>query len=429
MVEEKVIVIDFGGQYNQLVARRVRECNVYCEIYSYKTPIDQIKAMNPKGIILTGGPNSCYEEGAPTYTKELFELGIPVLGLCYGAQLMQLILGGNVEHAPVREYGKIEVIVDGSKDKLFKDIDEKTIVWMSHNDYISKVAPGFEIIAHTADCPVAAAACEEKKLYAIQFHPEVLHTVQGKEILFNFVRNICETAGTWKMDSFVENTIKEVREKVKDGKVLLALSGGVDSSVAAALYKEKGYNVIGVTLHMKDKDDEREEIKACCGPDEQTRARMVCEKLGIEHHFVSAKEDFAEKVLKYTWSEYCIGRTPNPCVMCNHFIKFGPVMQQLCEKFGAEGIITGHYAVIDRSDPQKARLFKGENKAKDQTYFLSALTQEQLNLCHMPLGDIDKEQVRSIAEKLGLPTAKAKESQDTCFGYKDEIFAETLAIG
>ena len=237
-MEEMIIVLDFGGQYNQLVARRVRECNVYCEIYSYKTPIEQIKAMNPKGIILTGGPNSCYEEGAPTYTKELFELGIPVLGLCYGAQLMNLILGGKVEHAPVREYGKIEVTVDGSKDRLFKDIDEKTIVWMSHNDYISKPAPGFEIIAHTADCPVAAAACEEKKLYAIQFHPEVLHTVQGKEILFNFVRNICQTAGTWKMDSFVENTIKEVREKVGDGKVLLALSGGVDSSVCAALLQK-----------------------------------------------------------------------------------------------------------------------------------------------------------------------------------------------
>ena len=235
MDQEKVIVIDFGGQYNQLVARRVRECNVYCEIYSYRTPIDQIKAMNPKGIILTGGPNSCYEEGAPTYSKELFELGIPVLGLCYGAQIMNLILGGTVETAPVREYGKIETFIDGSKDKLFAGVDDSTIVWMSHNDYISKPAPGFEIIAHTADCPVAADANEEKKLYAIQFHPEVLHTVQGKEILYNFVRNICQTQGTWKMDSFVENTIKEVREKVGDGKVLLALSGGVDSSVLAAL--------------------------------------------------------------------------------------------------------------------------------------------------------------------------------------------------
>lgn len=209
--------------------------------------------------------------------------------------------------------------------------------------------------------------------------------------------------------------------------ILAAMSGGVDSSVAAAIYKEKGYNVIGVTLHMKDKDDDREEVKSCCGPDEKTRARMVCDKLGIEHHFVSAKEDFAEKVLKYTWSEYCVGRTPNPCVMCNHFIKFGPVMQSLCEKFGAVGIITGHYAVVDRSISGKARLFKGENKVKDQTYFLSALTQEQLNLCYMPLGDIDKQLVREMAEKLNLPTAKTKESQDTCFGYKDELFAETLS--
>ena len=235
MVEEKVIVIDFGGQYNQLVARRVRECNVYCEIYSYKTPLEQIKAMNPKGIILTGGPNSCYEEGAPTCTKELFELGIPVLGLCYGAQLMNHVLGGKVEKAPVREYGKTQTFIDGSKDKLFAGVEDETIVWMSHFDYISKPAPGFEIIAHTADCPCAADACEEKKLYAIQFHPEVLHTVKGKEILFNFVRNICQTQGSWKMDSFVENAIKEVREKVGDGKVLLALSGGVDSSVLAAL--------------------------------------------------------------------------------------------------------------------------------------------------------------------------------------------------
>jgi len=268
MQNELVIVIDFGGQYNQLVARRVRECNVYCEIYSYKTDLEKIKAMNPKGIILTGGPNSCYEEGAPTYTKELFELGIPVLGLCYGAQLMNLILGGKVEHAPVREYGKIEVTVDGSKDRLFKDIDEKTIVWMSHNDYISKPAPGFEIIAHTADCPVAAAACEEKKLYAIQFHPEVLHTVQGKEILFNFVRNICQTAGTWKMDSFVENTIKEVREKVGDGKVLLALSGGVDSSVLAALLaKAIGKQLTCVFVdHGLLRKNEGDEVENIFGP-------------------------------------------------------------------------------------------------------------------------------------------------------------------
>ena len=265
MAQDLVLVIDFGGQYNQLVARRVRECNVYCEIYSYKIGIDKIKAMNPKGIILTGGPNSCYEEGAPTYSKELFELGIPVLGLCYGAQLMNLILGGKVECAPVREYGKIETFIDGSKDALFAGIPDSTIVWMSHNDYISQVAPGFEIIAHTVDCPVAAAANEEKKLYSIQFHPEVLHTVMGKEILYNFVRNICQTAGEWKMDSFVENAIKDIRAKVGDGKVLLALSGGVDSSVLAALLakaigKQLTCVFVDHGLLRKNEGDEVEEI-------------------------------------------------------------------------------------------------------------------------------------------------------------------------
>ena len=183
MKKELVIVLDFGGQYNQLVARRVRECNVYCEIYSYKTDLEKIKAMNPKGIILTGGPNSCYEADSPTYSKELFELGIPVLGLCYGAQLMQHVLGGKVEKAPVREYGKTETFVDKSS-ALFSDVSEKTIVWMSHFDYISQIAPGFKIVAHTADCPVAAAECTEKNLYAIQFHPEVLHTQEGTKMLF-----------------------------------------------------------------------------------------------------------------------------------------------------------------------------------------------------------------------------------------------------
>ena len=229
-----IIVLDFGGQYNQLFARRVRECNVYCEIYSYRTELEKIKEMNPKGIILTGGPNSCYEADSPTYKKELFELGIPVLGLCYGAQLIQHVLGGKVEKAPVREYGKTEVMVDKSSP-LFANVEEKTICWMSHFDYISNVAPGFKISAHTADCPVAAAENQDKNLYAIQFHPEVLHTQEGSKMLYNFVRNVCGCQGLWRMDSFVENAIKEVREKVGDGKVLLALSGGVDSSVLAAL--------------------------------------------------------------------------------------------------------------------------------------------------------------------------------------------------
>ncbi len=264
MDQEKVIVIDFGGQYNQLVARRVRECNVYCEIYSYKTDLEQIKAMNPKGIILTGGPNSCYEADSPTYQKELFELGIPVLGLCYGAQLMQHVLGGKVETPEVGEYGKTEVMLDQSC-ALFEGLAPKEICWMSHFDRIAKTAPGFRVVAHTADCPVAAAENAEKKLYAIQFHPEVLHTEHGAEMLYSFVRNVCGCAGTWRMDAFVENSIKEIREKVGDGKVLCALSGGVDSSVAAVMLSKAIGNQLTCVfvdqgLLRKDEGDEVEEV-------------------------------------------------------------------------------------------------------------------------------------------------------------------------
>ncbi|MCI5902810.1 MAG: glutamine-hydrolyzing GMP synthase [Blautia sp.] len=269
MKRETVIVLDFGGQYNQLVARRVRECNVYCEIYSYRTDISKIKEMNPKGIILTGGPNSCYEPDSPTYTKELFELGIPVLGLCYGAQLMQHVLGGKVEKAPVREYGKTEVLIDRKESSVFADVPEKTICWMSHFDYISRIAPGFEITAHTADCPVAAAENADQKLYAIQFHPEVLHTVEGTKMLRNFVINVCGCAGDWRMDSFVEESIKAIRQKVGSGKVLCALSGGVDSSVAAVLLsKAVGKQLTCVFVdHGLLRKNEGDEVEAVFGPD------------------------------------------------------------------------------------------------------------------------------------------------------------------
>lgn len=235
MKRELILVIDFGGQYNQLVARRVRECNVYCEIYSYKINIEKIKEMNPKGVILTGGPNSCYEEDAPTYSKELFELDIPVLGLCYGAQLMNHVLGGQVKRADVREYGKSELTIIDEDSILFHDIEKNSICWMSHFDYISKIAPDFHITAMTKDCPVAACENTEKNLYAIQFHPEVLHTQYGSKMISNFVLGVCQCQKDWKMDSFIEESVKEIRKKVGNGKVLLALSGGVDSSVAAVL--------------------------------------------------------------------------------------------------------------------------------------------------------------------------------------------------
>ncbi len=278
MDQEKVIVIDFGGQYNQLVARRVRECNVYCEIYSYRTDIAKIKEMNPKGIILTGGPNSCYEEDSPTYSEELFRIGIPVLGLCYGAQLMMYILGGKVGKAPVREYGKTEVTVE-KFSPLFKEVPEKTICWMSHFDYIAEPANGFSVTAHTVDCPVAAAEDRERNLYAVQFHPEVLHTVEGTKMLRNFVRGVCGCSGTWRMDSFVENSVQDIRKKVGNGKVLCALSGGVDSSVAAVMMAKAIGNQLTCVfvdhgLLRKNEGDEVEEVFGPNGPYELNFVRV-----------------------------------------------------------------------------------------------------------------------------------------------------------
>lgn len=266
---EKVIVIDFGGQYNQLVARRVRECDVYCEIYSYRTPLEEIRKMNPKGIILTGGPDSVYADGAATCSPELLELGVPVLGLCYGAQLMMYVLGGKVERAPEREYGKTELFLDQKNAALFNGVPDPTTVWMSHNDYIARVADGFEIIAHTSNCPAAAVQNTKKRLYALQFHPEVLHTEYGREILKNFVLGICGCSGDWKMSDFAERTIAELREKIGDGKVLCGLSGGVDSSVAAVLLsKAVGKNLTCVFVdHGLLRKDEGDLVSRVFGPD------------------------------------------------------------------------------------------------------------------------------------------------------------------
>lgn len=268
MNKEMVIVLDFGGQYNQLIARRVRECNVYCEVHPYSMSLEKLKEMNPKGIIFTGGPNSVYGEGSPRCSKEIFEMGIPILGICYGSQLMAYLLGGSVKTAPVSEYGKTEVEVDQSS-VLFSNVSEKTICWMSHTDYIEKAPADFKVVAHTSVCPVAAMQNAEKNLYAVQFHPEVMHTQEGMKMLSNFVYNICHCKGDWRMDSFVETTIQQVREKVGGGKVLCALSGGVDSSVAAVLLaKAVGKQLTCVFVdHGLLRKNEGDEVEAVFGPD------------------------------------------------------------------------------------------------------------------------------------------------------------------
>lgn len=280
MENEMIIVLDFGGQYNQLIARRVRECNVYCEVHPYTLSIEEIKAKNPKGIILTGGPNSVYGDDSPQCDSEMFELGIPVLGLCYGAQLLAHQLGGKVETAPVSEYGKTEVELS-TASVLFKEcVGEeglacgasgkvKSIFWMSHTDYIAKTPQGFVVTGSTPVCPVAAMENVDKKFYACQFHPEVVHSREGMKVLSAFVKDVCGCAGNWKMDSFVESQIEAIREKVGYGKVLCALSGGVDSSVAAVLLsKAVGKQLTCVFVdHGLLRKDEGDEVEAVFGPE------------------------------------------------------------------------------------------------------------------------------------------------------------------
>ena len=291
-----ILVLDFGGQYNQLIARRVRECNVYCEVHPYNMDLNQIKEMNPKGIIFTGGPNSVYADDSPLCEKALFEMGIPVLGICYGSQLMAHLLGGKVATAPVSEYGKTDVGVDNKKT-FFRDVKDNTVCWMSHTDYIEKAPEGFTVTAHTPVCPVAAMENPAKGLYAVQFHPEVVHTQEGTKMLHNFVVNICGCKCDWKMDSFVETTIKSLREKIGTGKVLCALSGGVDSSVAAVLLSK----AIGTQLtcvfvdHGLLRKNEGDEVEAVFGPSGPYKLNFIR---------VNAQDRFYEKLAGVTEPEH-----------------------------------------------------------------------------------------------------------------------------
>lgn len=260
---ETIVIVDFGAQYNQLIARRVRENNVYSEVVPYDVDIERIKEIDPIGIIFTGGPSSLSDENAPRVDERIYDLGIPILGLCYGAQLMADQLGGNVEKAQTKEYGKKDLKIEKNASKLLKDIDD-SVVWMSHTDRIIEPPKGAEITAITETCPVAAFEDEDKKIYGLQFHPEVEHTEQGKEILENFIFNICKAKGDWTMKNFIDEQVKAIREKVGDKKVLCALSGGVDSSVASRLmHKAIGDQLTCIFvdhgLLRKDEGDQVEE--------------------------------------------------------------------------------------------------------------------------------------------------------------------------
>ena len=385
MQHETVIVLDFGGQYNQLIARRVRENNVYCEIYSYKTDLATIKAKNPKGIILTGGPNSVYLEDSPTIDPEIFSWGVPVLGICYGSQLMMHLLGGHVCRAPEREYGKTEVFVDNSS-KMFADVQPSTICWMSHNDYIEQAAPDFKVTAHTVNCPVAAAENEAKGLYAVQFHPEVLHTAEGKKMLRNFVYNVCGCVGDWKMDSFVEHNVQALREKIGSGKVLCALSGGVDSSVLAAmLAKAIGKQLTCVFVdHGLLRKNEKEEVCAVFGPGNAN---------GFDINFicVDARERYFSKLAGVTEPER------KRKIIGEEFIR---VFEEEAKKIGkvdflAQGTI--YPDVVESGLGGESAVIKSHHNVGGlpDTVDFKELVE--------PLRNLFKDEVRQVGRELGLP--------------------------
>ena len=382
MNREMIIVLDFGGQYNQLIARRVRECNVYCEVHPYTMSLEDIKAMNPKGIILTGGPNSVYASDSPVCDKALFEMGIPVLGICYGSQLMAHLLGGKVATAPVSEYGKTEVEVSQSH-VIFEGVSSKTICWMSHTDYIEKAPENFTITAHTPVCPVAGMENKDKDLYAVQFHPEVVHTKEGTKMLHNFVVNVCGCKCDWKMDSFVETTITALREKIGTGKVLCALSGGVDSSVAAVmLSKAIGKQLTCVFVdHGLLRKNEGDEVEEVFGPNGAYDLNFIR---------VNAQERFYEKLAGVTEPEH------KRKIIGEEFIR---VFEEEAKKIGAvDYLVQGTiYPDVIESGLGKSATIKSHHNVgglPDCVDFKEIIE---------PLRMLFKDEVRKAGLELGIP--------------------------
>lgn len=375
-----VLVLDFGGQYNQLIARRVRECGVYCEVISRKTPIEEIKKRKPTGIVFTGGPNSVYAENAPRIDKEIFELGIPVLGICYGCQLMAFTLGGTVSTAEMREYGKTETNYD-VQSKLFNELPEKGISWMSHTDYISKLPDGFKASAYSDSCPAAAIENEDKKLYGIQFHPEVNHTENGVAMLRNFLYNVCGFTGDWSMENYVKTAIADIRAKVGDKKVLLALSGGVDSSVAAALLsKAVGKQVTSIFVdHGFLRKNEGDEVEKAFADWDINFVRVDASKYFIEKLKGVSDPEQKRKIIG---------------------AEFINVFEKEAKKIGTVDYLvqgTIYPDVIESGDDDEAAVIKSHHNVgglPDHVDFKEIIE---------PLRLLFKDEVRKLGTELGLP--------------------------
>ena len=384
MKHQLVIVLDFGGQYNQLIARRVRECGVYCEVRPYTTPLSELKAMEPIGFIFTGGPNSVYENAAPKVDGGIFDLGVPVLGICYGCQLMAQTLGGQVTAAQedtAREYGKTLTYYDTSC-KLFKGLPEQAVSWMSHGDYMAKVPQGFSLAAHTDACPNAAIADEARGFYGVQYHPEVNHTEHGTAMLHNFLYEVCLAKGDWTMEDYLKTAVADIRAKVGEGKVLLALSGGVDSSVAAALLdRAVGRQLTCVFVdHGLLRKDEGDEVEAIFGGREMSFVRVNAEERFLRR---LAGEDEPERKRKIIGEEFIR-------VFEEEAKKIGKV------DFLAQGTI---YPDVIESGACDAAVIKSHHNVgglPDYVDFKEILE---------PLRLLFKDEVRQLGRELGLPEA------------------------
>ena len=374
-----VIILDFGGQYNQLIARRVREQHVYCELLPCDASYERVMSYEPKGIIYTGGPQNVYAEDALRCDRRILESGIPQLGICYGTQMLAVELGGKVTHAPKGEYGKTDIKYDNTHT-LLKGMDESAVCWMSHMDYVSELPAGFKILAETDGCPIAAFADDEKKIYGVQFHPEVHHTVNGSQILHNFLYDICGLTGDWTMGSFAAEAIESIKQKVGDRRVLLALSGGVDSSVAATLLSRAiGKNLTCIFVdHGLLRKDEGDQVEALFGEGDLNLIR------------VNAGERFLEKLKGVTEPE------KKRKIIGEEFIR---VFEDEAKKLGkmdflAQGTI---YPDVVESGKGDAALIKSHHNVgglPDHVDFEEIIE---------PLRDLFKDEVRALGEELGIP--------------------------
>ena len=380
---EKILVLDFGGQYNQLIARRVRDLHVYAEIEQYNAiPPEEIKSRGYKGIIFTGGPNSVYDMSSPHYDPQVLELGIPILGICYGCQLTAWMAGGSVITAETSEYGKIRLDLKKPGSKLFQDVPAESIVWMSHTDRVEQLPQGFEVTASTDNCPVAAMENEAKGIYAVQYHPEVTHSQFGSLMLKNFLYNVCKCAGDWQMDSFIEDTVKTLKERIGDKKVILGLSGGVDSSVAAGLISR----AIGDQLTCVFVD------QGLMRKDEGDFVEKTFTSL-FDMHFVrvNCQEHFLE----------CLKGVTDPeqkrKIIGTEFYKvfWDEVRRQGGDDaFFAQGTIYPDCIESGKGNADKIKTHHNKVKMPEDVKFLDIIE---------PLASLFKDEVRRVGEQLGIP--------------------------